>query len=125
MASHETIYVTEGAGGSLLSWRTSQKLDLISIITPLTINNKTKVEQVVQETFQRLRENGLTLHRDKCIFSQKLEFFGHVLSGKGISADPNKIEAIINLQALSNAKGVRSLLNMSMAMQPWFSPYTR
>ena len=49
MASHETIYVTEGAGGSLLSWRTSQKLDLISIITPLTINNKTKVEQLVHE----------------------------------------------------------------------------
>ena len=38
--SRETIYVTAGNGGSLLSWQTSLKLELISVATPLSSSDE-------------------------------------------------------------------------------------
>ncbi|KAK3752856.1 hypothetical protein QZH41_000328 [Actinostola sp. cb2023] len=71
-------------------------------------------DQALRKTFQRLREKGLTLHKDKCEYSKdSLEFFGYVFSSQGISADPKKVEAILNIQPPSNATEVRSLLGMS------------
>ena len=71
-------------------------------------------DRALKETFERLRAKGLTLHRGKCVFSENsLEFFGYVFSDKGISDDPKKIEAIVNLQPPSDATEVRSLLGMS------------
>ena len=71
-------------------------------------------DRALKETFERLRAKGLTLHRGKCVFSENsLEFFGYVFSDKGISVDPKKVEAIVNLQPPSDATEVRSLLGMS------------
>ena len=68
----------------------------------------------LRKTFQRLREKGLTLHRGKCVYSKdRLEFFGYIFSKEGISADPKKVEAILNIQPPTNATEVRSLLGMS------------
>ena len=81
-------------------------------------------DQALRKTFQRLREKGLTLHRNKCTFSKNsLEFFGYVFSDKGISADPKKVEAIVNLQSPSNATEVRSLLGMSNYCSRFISGY--
>ena len=81
-------------------------------------------DQALKKTFQRLREKGLTLHRNKCTFSKNsLEFFGYVFSDKGISADPKKVEAIVNLQSPSNATEVRSLLGMSNYCSRFISGY--
>ena len=68
-------------------------------------------DRVLRETFQRLREKGLTANRDKCKLSQhSIEFFGYVFSSKGISASPKKVKAITNLPAPTNVAKVRSLL---------------
>ncbi|VDI13935.1 Hypothetical predicted protein [Mytilus galloprovincialis] len=41
--------------------------------------------------FQRINEKGLTLNKKKCEFNKdSLEFYGHIFSSKGISADPRK-----------------------------------
>ena len=81
-------------------------------------------DQALRKTFQRLREKGLTLHRNKYTFSKNsLEFFGYVFSDKGISADPKKVEAIVNLQSPSNATEVRSLLGMSNYCSRFISGY--
>lgn len=42
-----------------------------------------------------------------------LEFFGYVFSGKGLSADPTKVEAITNVPSPTNVAEVRSLLGMA------------
>ena len=48
--SEETIYVTDGTGGSLLSWRTSQNLYLISIASPIVDGEpESKVDRIVSE----------------------------------------------------------------------------
>ena len=45
-----------------------------------------------------LREKGLTLHRKKCFYSKdSLEFFDDIFSREGVSADPKKVEAILNI----------------------------
>jgi len=53
---------------------------------------------------QRLSTLGLTLNRPKCeINKSKLEFFGLVFSGDGVSADPKKVDALQNAPRPQNA----------------------
>ncbi|CAC5363752.1 unnamed protein product [Mytilus coruscus] len=59
--------------------------------------------------FQRIHENGLTLNKKKCEFNKdSLEFYGHIFSSKGISADPRKVDAIRNTNIPANISEVRS-----------------
>lgn len=68
----------------------------------------------LKATFQRLRECGLTLNRGKCAYNKStLEFFGHVFSKGGLSADPKKVLAVQDLPTPSDPTQVRSLLGMS------------
>ena len=71
-------------------------------------------DHTLEAVFQRLKERGLTLNKSKCEFGKvKVEFFGYVFSGDGITPDPKKIEDIINLQTPTSASEVRSLLGMT------------
>ena len=97
----------------------------INVSDDILVYGKTQGDhdQALRETFQQLQEKCPTLNRIKCIFSKSsLEFFGYTFSDKGIgytfsdkgiSADPKKVEVIINLQSPSNATEVRSMLGMS------------
>jgi transposase InsO family protein len=65
-------------------------------------------------TFQRLRENKLTLNKAKCVYNKHtLEFFGYIFSQEGMMADPKKIKDIVELDTPTNASMVRSLLGMA------------
>lgn len=71
-------------------------------------------DQSLEAVFRRLKERGLTLNKHKCEYGKdKLEFFGYVFSGEGITPDPKKIEDIVNLQTPTSASEVRSLLGMT------------
>ncbi|XP_028413864.1 uncharacterized protein K02A2.6-like [Dendronephthya gigantea] len=88
----------------------------INLSDDILVYGKTQEDhdRALRETLQRLREKGITLHRNKCVFSKdRLEFFGYIFSDKGVAADPKKVEAIVNLQPPSNVAEVRSLLGMS------------
>ena len=70
--------------------------------------------RALEEVFKRLRDNGLTLNKDKCAFDkQKLDFFGHIFSSDGISPDPKKVQDIKNAPQPTNAKEMRSLLGLA------------
>ena len=48
--SRETIYVTAGNGGSLLSWQTSLNLELISVTTPFTSSDeRPEINRLINE----------------------------------------------------------------------------
>uniref|UniRef100_H3A6Z3 Gypsy retrotransposon integrase-like protein 1 n=1 Tax=Latimeria chalumnae TaxID=7897 RepID=H3A6Z3_LATCH len=67
----------------------------------------------LQAVLQRLREKGLTLHKQKCVFNKSnLKFFGYVFTENGITVNPKKIQAIHDLETPTNATEVRSLLGM-------------
>lgn len=71
-------------------------------------------DQALAATFQRLREKGLTLNGEKCIYNKhNLAFFGYVFSDKGMSADPKKVETITHAASPTNAAEVRSFLGLT------------
>ena len=60
---------------------------------------------------ERCAEKGITLKLSKCNFGQtEIEWFGRVFSAHGVSADPNKIKAIIEAGRPTSLEEVRSLL---------------
>ncbi|VDI13786.1 protein SFI1 [Mytilus galloprovincialis] len=59
--------------------------------------NQDEHDKRLEKLFARLKEKNLTLNKAKCEFNKnKLEFYGHIFSADGISADPRKISAIRN-----------------------------
>lgn len=64
--------------------------------------------------FRRLQEAGLKIHPEKCHFAkQSIKYLGHIVSGKGIQTDPEKVEAIKNILPPRTKKEVRSFLGMT------------
>jgi transposase InsO family protein len=60
-----------------------------------------------------LRKNNLTVKLSKCHFAQKeVKFLGHVISDKGISPNPEKIEAVKKWEKPLNVDVVRSFLGL-------------
>ena len=67
----------------------------------------------LDQTLSRLESKGLTLNREKCIFSvPELVFFGFKISANGISPDDKKVEAVRNARPPTTAAEVRSFLGL-------------
>ena len=68
----------------------------------------------LRAVLQILRECQLYAKFSKCQFwLDKVAFLGHVISEKGISVDPQKIEAIVNWKPPTNVYEVRSFLGLA------------
>ena len=64
--------------------------------------------------FQRLREAGLKLKAKKChLFKESVLYLGHVVSGNGISTDPEKVKAVEEWQTPACVKEVQSFLGLA------------
>ncbi|XP_050223577.1 uncharacterized protein LOC130015166 [Mercurialis annua] len=62
------------------------------------------------ETFKKLKGFNLKLNPEKCVFAVRSgKFLGHLISEKGIEANPEKIEAAMNMKAPSSVKEVQKL----------------
>ena len=49
----------------------------------------------LREVFSRLKEAGLKVKLPKCHLLQKsVRYLGHVLSGKGVQTDPEKVKSV-------------------------------
>ena len=65
----------------------------------------------VQPNFERFRWANLKLKVSKCkFFQESVDFLGHVVSDRGISCDPKKIEAVVDWPKPTCVKEVRSFL---------------
>ena len=72
---------------------------VIVFIDDKLIYSKTKEEheEHLRMVLQTLRENQLYAKFNKCEFYQdKVQYLGHVISGEGISLDPEKVKAILD-----------------------------
>ena len=79
----------------------------------------------LEATFARLQERHLSLQKKKCEFNKdKIEFYGHVFSSAGISASPQKVDAIKNMDIPSCVSEVRSLLAMSNYLSRFIPHYS-
>ena len=76
----------------------------------------------LQQTLEAIKQSGLTLNKEKCQFKVKaVEFLGHLVTDKGISAAEDKVKAIIEMDAPKNAKELKRLLGMADYMRK-FNP---
>ena len=61
----------------------------------------------------RQSESGLTLNPGKCQFGlSSIRVLGHVISDKGVAADPCKVEAIVTARAPVNVSELRGFLGL-------------
>ena len=58
----------------------------------------------LQETFDTLRQYNMRLNPSKCAFG--VSSGGFMVSHRGIEANPDKIQAILNMKPLQNVKEV-------------------
>ena len=79
----------------------------------IIIFSDTKEEHLkrLEAVFQKLITAGLKLKPSKChFFREEIEYLGHVVSGKGISTNPKKVEAVAKWPAPKTVYDVRSFL---------------
>ena len=85
----------------------------IVYLDDIIIFSDTKEEHIkrLEAVFQKLMAAGLKLKPTKCFFFRdEIEYLGHVVSGKGISTNPKKIEAVTKWPTPKTVYDVRSFL---------------
>ena len=85
----------------------------IVYLDDIIIFSDTKEEHLkrLEAVFQKLCAAGLKLKPSKCFFfREEIEYLGHVVSGKGISINPKKIEAVSKWPTPKTVYDVRSFL---------------
>lgn len=72
-----------------------------------------KHDERLKRVLRRLEESGMTLNREKCEFKvRKIKFLGHQVFGEAISADPDKVRAIREMQPPKDKTDLKSVLGM-------------
>ena len=81
----------------------------------ITISSSSVEEHLehLNECFSILKQNNLTLRRDKCRFMvDVVPLLGHVVSPEGISPDPAKVKAMSEFARPQNIKQLQGFLGM-------------
>ena len=87
--------------------------------------NKEKHLDDLQETFDTLKRYNMKLNPSKCAFEVSFgKFLGLMVSHRGIEANLDKIQAILNMEPPKNIKEVQSLIGRVVALNMFVSKFT-
>ena len=76
-------------------------------------NTQGEHDEGLKEVISRLVEAGVMLNPENCCFSQRsIWFLGHVISDEGISADPARVQDIIDFREPEDKSALRSFMGM-------------
>ena len=79
----------------------------------------------LQETFDTLKRYKMKLNPSKCTFEVSSgKVLGFMVSQRGIEANPNKIQAILNMEPLKNVKELQSLTRQVAALNKFVTKAT-
>jgi hypothetical protein len=81
--------------------------NIIAYVDDIVVMSKNKEDHItdLKETFANLREAGLRLNPEKCIFGvNKGKMLGYIISAEGIRANPDKTKAIMAMAEPQNKK---------------------
>ena len=91
--------------------------------------NKEEHDERLVKVLQRLKDSGITLNPDKCLFStSRLQYLGQVIDSDGIRKDPAKVKAITELPEPKDVPDVRrflSMVNQQMKFLPNLAEMTK
>ena len=91
-----------------LPWNTA-----LIYLDDILVAGKTFLDQLshLRSVLQRLRDAGLKLAPEKCfLFQKEVKYLGHVVSEKGITTDPDKVEAVRTWPKPTSFKELRSFI---------------
>ena len=75
--------------------------------------NKEEHDERLVKVLQRLKDSGILLNPDKCLFSMsRLQYLGQVIDSNGIRKDPAKVKAITELPEPKDFRNLRRFLGM-------------
>ena len=80
----------------------------------------------LRRVLELLRKHNLYINKKKCCFvQQRLEYLGHIISKKGVAADPKKIEAMLSWPPPTDLKGLRGFLGITGYYRRFVKGYGR
>jgi reverse transcriptase-like protein len=88
------------------------------------MKSKTENEMVVdlQETFDNMRKYNMRLNPRKCVFGIKSgKFLGFIVSERGIDANPENVQAVIDLAEPTDRHGIMQLTGRMAALSRFIS----
>jgi hypothetical protein len=97
-------------------------LDDILIFSPDEDQHLIDVERVLS----KLREHKLFAKLPKCeFFKSEVGFLGHVVSSRGVSVDPSKVQAVVDWPPLASVNDVQSFLGLVNYYRRFISNLTK
>lgn len=85
-----------------------------------------ELRRTTEKVLTIIQANGLKLNKEKCQFEQsKIKFLGHIIDHKGMSADPEKTEAIRRLKPPTNRKELQRILGKFTYLSKFIPNYSQ
>ena len=100
---------------------------ILACVDDIVAQSKLQQEHIedVHRAFNNLRNARLKLNPEKCIFGvSKGKLLGCLVSARGIKANPEKIDAILNMEPLTSRKLAPRLVGRLVALNRFISRST-
>lgn len=76
--------------------------------------NEEKHKVHLRAVLELLRKHQLVVNKKKCCFMvREVEYLGHIISGQGVAADPQKVAAMVQWPSPKDVKGLRGFLGLT------------
>jgi hypothetical protein len=92
----------------------------------ILIYSKSVSEHVIhlEKVLNMLLENCFVANQKKCKFGcDHVDYLGHIISGQGVSVDPDKVKCVIEWPVPRNVKGVRGFLGLTGYYRKFIKDY--
>ena len=88
--------------------------------------NEEEHKQHIHQVLEILRKHKMYGNMAKCeFFKESVEYLGHVISSKGISTDPKKVESIKHWPVPANLKEMQSFLGLCNYYRRFIESYSK